>query len=203
MPAGTGPVGSNPAEPSQCPLPWGRLGGVELPTLTGRGLTLRPKRPDDVEALVAACADPEIARWTSVPSPYRREHAEHFLAVSADEARAGTAAHLIAVDADDRLLGSFSVMELDRAPGYGEIGYWVAAPARGRGVATAAVRSLADWALGPLGLTLLEILCHEDNAPSRAVARRAGFAETGERRTAPRSEDPGPARYVVHRRVAG
>ena len=175
---------------------------MELPTLTGHGLTPRAKRADDVDALVAACADPEVARWTSVPSPYRREHAEHFLVISAQEARAGSGAHLIAVDEHDRLLGSFSVMELRRSPGYGEIGYWVAAPARGRGVATAAVRLLSDWALGPLGLTLLEILCHEDNAPSRAVALRAGFAETGERRTAPRSEDPGPTRYVVHRRVA-
>ena len=53
----------------------------------------------------------------------------------------------VAVDAtDDRLLGSFSLMEVDRERGSGEIGYWVAADARGRGIATRATRLLADWA---------------------------------------------------------
>ena len=43
-------------------------------------------------------------------------------------------------------------MELDKAPGYGEIGYWVAKEARGKGVATRAVTLLRDWAATELGL---------------------------------------------------
>ena len=47
-----------------------------------------------------------------------------------------------------------------------EVGYWVAAPARGRGLAARAVRLVSPWALGELGLRQLEIIAHEDNAAS-------------------------------------
>ena len=77
-------------------------------------------------------------------------------------------------------------MEVDRERGYGEIGYWTAAPARGRGAATRAVALLRDWAHAELGLSEIEILAHRDNRPSQRVAERAGFADTGELRAVPR-----------------
>jgi aminoglycoside 6'-N-acetyltransferase len=36
---------------------------MELPTLRGEGLVLRPLVEDDVDALVAILAEPEVARW--------------------------------------------------------------------------------------------------------------------------------------------
>ena len=71
-------------------------------------------------------------------------------------------------------------MGIDRERGTGEIGYWVAREARGRGVATRAVRLVRDWAASELGLTTLELVIHEDNAPSHAVrARRRVHATPG------------------------
>ena len=165
---------------------------MELPTLRDGDLVLRPKQPDDADAIAAACQDPEIARWTSVPSPYARADAEQFIATSAVEAEAGRSVDLLAVHArSGALLGSFGLMELDR-PGYGEIGYWVAAGARRRGVATRATRLLADWARRELGLTRMEILPHAENGPSRRVAERAGFHDTGELRASPRAATDDP-----------
>jgi RimJ/RimL family protein N-acetyltransferase len=155
-------------------------GGMELPTLRDGDLVLRPMRPDDADAITAECQDAEIPRWTLVPSPYSRADAERFIALSAEEAAAGTTVNLLAVDErDGRLLGSFGLMEIDAETGYGEIGYWVSAEARGRGVATRATRLLAAWARDGLGLTRLEILPHKDNGPSRRVAEKAGFSDSG------------------------
>ena len=56
---------------------------------------------------------------------------------------------------------------------------------------------MREWAQRELGLTTLEIVVHEDNLPSRAVARAAGFEETSERRPSPRGGLPDGA-YVVH-----
>jgi RimJ/RimL family protein N-acetyltransferase len=56
-----------------------------------------------------------------------------------------------------------------------EIGYWLTVEARGRGLATEAVLALTRLALGPGGVSRVEIRCHPRNLPSIAVARRAGF----------------------------
>ena len=168
-----------------------------MATLTDGVLTLRPPGEEDIDALHRECQDPEIQRWTGVPSPYHREDAVAFLERMAEEEDAGRTVPFLAVDGDE-VLGSFSVLELDRAPRYGEIGYWVAAGARGRGVATRAVTLVRDWAAEELGLDLIELLIHEDNLASARVAELTGFVDTGERRNAPRSEDPGPPRYRVY-----
>jgi RimJ/RimL family protein N-acetyltransferase len=174
---------------------------LEPPTLVADDLILRPRRPDDVDAIVAACQDPSISRWTMVPSPYTREDALTFLAHSAEEALAGEAVGLLAVDDAGTLLGSFSLMDLRREPGYGEIGYWLAAGARGRGVATRAVRMLTDWGHDALGLERIECHVHVDNAASQRVPERAGYVRLDGVFASPRITGDGQVfiRYVSAR----
>ncbi len=160
---------------------------IVAPTLSDGRIGVRPVAPGDIPDIVAACRDPEIPRWTRVPSPYTREDAEQFLAVAAAEARAGAGVALAVCDAaSDRLIGTIGLMEVDRERGYGEIGYWTAAAARGRGATSGAVALLRAWAHSELGLSELEILCHSANLPSQRVAERAGFVATGEVRAVPR-----------------
>jgi len=162
----------------------GRVPAIRAPRLSDGEIALRALAPVDVPAIVAACQDPEIPRWTSVPSPYTREDAYRFLAIAATEASAGEGIALAVADARDRLIGTIGLMEIDDTRG--EIGYWTAAPARGRGVAPRAVALLRDWAHLELGIGELEILAHRDNHPSQRVAERAGFADTGELRSVAR-----------------
>ena len=56
-----------------------------------------------------------------------------------------------------------------------EIGYWLAAGATGRGIATAAARALTDVALAVEGVTRVEIHCDEANVRSAAIPQRLGF----------------------------
>ena len=157
---------------------------IVAPALSDGVVFLRAMRQSDIPAMVAACQDPEIPRWTRVPRPYTPEDAQRFLAISATEAAAGEGVALAVADRDDRLIGTVGLFGLD-GQGGGEIGYWTAAPARGRGVTTRAVVLLRDWAHAELGLTTIEIRSHRDNPPSQRVAERAGFADTGEIRSAP------------------
>ena len=138
----------------------------------------------DVPALLAACQDPEIVRFTRVPSPYAETDALEFLAAHAAELRAGRAAHFaVSEPSSGELLGSIGLSGLDWANLTGEIGYWTAAPARGRGVAARAVALLAAWALDSLGLARVEILVRPDNRASRSVAASAGFTHEGRLRS--------------------
>ena len=159
---------------------------IVAPTLSDGEIGVRPLATADIPDILAACTDPEIPRWTRVPSPYTREDAARFIAIAAAEAAAGAGVALAIADADGRLIGTIGLMEVDGERGYGEIGYWTAAPARGRGAATRAVALLRDWAHAELGLTEVEVLAHRDNRPSQRVAERAGFADTGETRSVPR-----------------
>jgi RimJ/RimL family protein N-acetyltransferase len=173
------------------------------PPLSDGVITLRPMTAQDADAITAAAQDPEIPRWTRVPVPYRRADALSWVAGAELELDAGVTIGWLAVDHEDRLLASISVMEIDREARTGEIGYWVAREARGRGVATRAVRLVRDWAAAELGLTTIEIEVHEDNLASQAVARAAGFVEDDERDVPPRAGLP-DGRYVIfHWRAGG
>ena len=61
----------------------------------------------------------------------------------------------------------------------GRIGYWVAAPARGRGICTRALRLLSGWALGELALQRLDLITDPDNVASQRVAEKVGFRREG------------------------
>jgi RimJ/RimL family protein N-acetyltransferase len=156
---------------------------IVAPSLSDGEIAVRPLAPADVPDIVAACCDPEIPRWTRVPSPYTREDARKFLAIAATEAAAGDGVALAVACTDGRLIGTVGLMDVDWGRRYGEVGYWTAAPARGRGAASRAVLLLRDWAHAELGLDEIEILVQRENRPSQRVAERAGFAATGEIRS--------------------
>ena len=179
-----------------------RMAAITPPTLSDGIITVRPLREADIPAIVAACQDPEIPRWTRVPSPYTREDAERFLAIAATEARAGDAVGLAVADAgDNTFLGTIGLMELD-GEGYGEIGFWAAREARGRGATTRAVVLVRDWAREELGLTTIEIFSHRDNRPSQRVAERAGFTDVGEVRRIARMPPGRQDGYMTYRWTA-
>ena len=152
-------------------------GGTQ-PTLTGRWVRLRPWRADDADAVLAACQDPEIQRWTQVPVPYRREDAEGFVGGIAAGTRADGGALFAVVDGGSGdLVGSIGLFP--PADGFGEIGYWTVAGHRGKGLTAEALRVLGEWAFAELGLHRVELHVDPANTGSRRVAERAGFQAEG------------------------
>jgi RimJ/RimL family protein N-acetyltransferase len=137
---------------------------------------LRPWRNSDIPALVEVCQDPEIPRWTRVPSPYGTADARLYLQQRHDGLHAGTMAPYAVIDsADGRLLGSISLMRFVWEHGRAEVGYLLAREARGTGHAVRALRLLCRWGLESLGLERIELLAATGNVPSQRVAERAGF----------------------------
>jgi RimJ/RimL family protein N-acetyltransferase len=155
------------------------LTGVDLPTEVVRTerLVLRPGRPEDVDDLLRAWADPELQRWLTFPVPFGRTDAEATVARIA-EARTAGRALLNLVEAGGRLVGSaglhFPVPSL-----FGPaVGYWTAPWARGQGYAAEAAAALTAWAFAH-GAHRVHLLADVGNLPSQQVARRAGFSEEG------------------------
>jgi RimJ/RimL family protein N-acetyltransferase len=140
-------------------------------------VTVRPFRADDAPAVAAACQDPEIPRWTSVPSPYGTDDAREFISGTLRVDRPELS--LAVVEASDEAVFLGAIGLRLPSPGVGEVGYWLAAPARGRGVATRAVRLICAWAFETMPLARIQLHTLPGNEASERVAERAGFTREG------------------------
>lgn len=149
-------------------------------------VALRALRDGDAEDLVRGLDDPDVARFTlRVPTPYTREDAEEFLEAAVRRREEGEELDLACADPETgRLVGGVSLHAIDLLQRVAEVGCWTAPWARGRGVATHAVRLLSRWALTDLGLVRVVFEHDVDNAASGLVAARAGFVREGVRRDA-------------------
>ncbi|MBI2777812.1 MAG: GNAT family N-acetyltransferase [Chloroflexi bacterium] len=144
-------------------------------------VTLRPWRHDDAPAVFEACQDPEIPRFVPIPQPYTLGDARWFVDHAAAGARTGPSAHFAITDpATDAVLGAIS--RHGPVGHRASIGYWLAPAARGRGLATRAVRLLVAVTFGTTPTVRLEISTDLANERSGRVALRAGFQPEGIRR---------------------
>ncbi len=159
----------------------GRAIAYPDPPLRDGPVLLRPFRDGDVPVIVAAVQDPLVKRFnTSIPNPYTERDARAWLSTHAAALRAGLELNL-AITVDGALVGAVGLGRLEMAQRRGEVGYWVAAGARGRGYATSALRLLGDWALAPdgLGLARLQLTADVENAASQRCAAAGGFTREG------------------------
>ncbi|MDR7279154.1 GNAT family N-acetyltransferase [Catenuloplanes atrovinosus] len=143
------------------------------------GLRLRVWEPGDVDRLNREVAHPDVQRWTALPTD-PAETAEFALHRAPALREAGTALHLGVFDAaDGRLLGATALHKINLSDGYAELGYWVAAGARGARVAERAARALLNWGFTELGLGLVGWRARVGNHASRITALRLGFTMEG------------------------
>ncbi len=149
------------------------------PALTDAVVTLRAWREQDAADLVRGYDDPERALWLPGPVPYGLADAQAYLTRVAAEPYDGTGLPLAVVDDGGALVGGVHLHLTQRLSGIGEIGYWTAAGARGRGVASRAARLLSDWALTELGLRRVGVLADPRNVASQRAAQKAGFVREG------------------------
>jgi len=136
-------------------------------------LTLRPPTSADAAEIVRCCDDPEIAAWTSVPSPYDLADARTFLHSRVTAADWWKHPTWVIEDAEGAFCGLLELRPDDE--GLAELGYLIASWARGRGLATAAVRLACSWGLRAGGLQVITWTCAVGNDASLSVATKAGF----------------------------
>ncbi len=149
---------------------------MRVPTLASDDIVLRPWDGEDAAWYVGA-RDEHVLAWTREAAPLTvAEAAAGFAAIAADPRRGAFA---IADATSGDLLGNVGISLHDDTV---ELSYWVAAAARGRGVASAALATAAFWAANALGRDTLELVTHPENAASQRVAENAGFTATGIRR---------------------
>ncbi|MET0552927.1 MAG: GNAT family N-acetyltransferase [Vicinamibacteria bacterium] len=143
---------------------------------------LRPYAPDDADALWEAVRESVEAAspWLSwCDAHYALADAVQWIRSRTVLAAEGREHAFAIVDDAGRFLGGCAVNRIDRLNRLANVGYWVRTSATGQGVATEAVRQLADFAFRSTDLVRLEIVCAVGNERSQRVAARAGALREG------------------------
>lgn len=147
-----------------------------LPVLDAGPFRLRGFEPRDAVMVAAAGTDPVIPLVASVPAGADHDEASAFVDRQRRRLRDGYGYSFVIAEAgSDRGVGSIGLWLHDIHEGRATVGYWVLAPARGRGAATRALRALSAWAVRDLGVPRLQLHVEPWNEPSVRTAEAAGY----------------------------
>ena len=134
---------------------------------------LRNLESSDAEWITRACQDEEVQRWTKVPRPYTREHAEAFIKNKNGE----LAAWAIIDSRSQEPVGMIGIHHVIN--GVASIGYWVAPWGRKSGAASTALQIIPTLARRVGKAHKLQATIAETNTASQRTAERAGFTLIG------------------------
>jgi RimJ/RimL family protein N-acetyltransferase len=133
-------------------------------------IRLREWADEDSAWYAESVRDPLIQRFTT-ESPALDP--EQVLAAIVKLRTASDAEGFVICDAaTGERLGNIALHHDRRA---GEVSYWVAAAARGQGVATRAVALFSSWCFQAVGLEELWLRVHRENVASQRAALAAGY----------------------------
>lgn len=140
------------------------------PRLTGQRLVLVPQTLDSARALLAG-GDAGLALADGYP------HADTFdaLRMFAENGSEDDDGGWFVTLSDGRVIGDCGTLGWTDQQGRVEIGYGLAAPYRGCGYGTEAVRLLAAWVAAQPGVTAVTASVEVGNLASRRLLERIGF----------------------------
>jgi len=145
-------------------------------------ITLRPYRIEDAQALYEAASSSvaEAHPFMSWCHP-GLTLAEMLVWIEAQvQAFENLKAFEFVILAEDGgFLGGCGLNQIDDANHRANLGYWVRSSATRRGVATAAIRQLVEWAFANTDLVRLEVLVAVENVASLRAAEKAGAVREG------------------------
>jgi len=145
-------------------------------------MTIRRYRAADADALLEAVLESvdRVSPWLPwCHLAYSLEDSRVWIAHCEDAWQAATEYNFAIVDEAGRLLGGCGLNQLRPEHRLANLGYWVRTSATGRGVATTAVRALADFAFRETDLVRLELVVAAGNETSHRVADRVGALREG------------------------
>jgi ribosomal-protein-alanine N-acetyltransferase len=148
-------------------------------TLTTSRLTLRPFRPEDTPALFAILSTPHIMQYFPNPTTPDFGRVERLVARQIQQWETqGRTFWALEWGASGELMGWCGLQYLPQTDET-EVGYLLAQPWWGRGIATEAARRSVAYGFEELHLDSIIGITHPDNTVSQNVLRKCGLAFTG------------------------
>lgn len=155
----------------------------EIPILQHGLITLRPANETDIPKICEACQDPLIPRFTTVPADYTMADARFFVREKGPTHFAQRKELLFVItkghNTDEEFCGVISFHTINLGNHAAELGYWVAAPARGKGIGTTAAKMITEYGFTTMGFRRIEALVDVANEASKALLISAGYELEG------------------------
>lgn len=140
-------------------------------------IAIRPYRLEDADAVVKASHEStaEVFPWLPWcrPGLTKAELAE-WLETQVEAFRERRQFEFAIVDDKAQFLGGCGINQINTHHKFGNVGYWIRTSATGRGIASAAVAQLIDFAERETDLVRLEIVVDAENPSSARVAEKVG-----------------------------
>ena len=151
-----------------------------MTSLSDGDIRLEPLTAEHAAEMDALARDQDVDRFTRIPDPvpegFGARWVERYTRGRDERTNEGFA---IVDSASGGFLGFVGLVNLKLDEEEAEAGYIVASAARGRGVATRALRLLTAWAFDELPLERIELFIDVENSPSETVAERCGYTREG------------------------
>jgi [ribosomal protein S5]-alanine N-acetyltransferase len=154
---------------------------IEQCVLEIRRLRLRPLELSDTSAIQKAACAREIAdTMISLPHPYPAGEAERYVAQKESEREAGrSVTFTIEQKVEGWFCGLVEVRDIDREHLQGELSFWLAVEAWGRGYMSEVVKAVVRYGFEGLGLNRLYAYHMLRNPASGRVLEKSGFKQEG------------------------
>ena len=166
---------------------------TEVPTLSHGLITLRAPEEKDIQQLFEGAQDPIIPVFTRIPSNYSMANAEFYVRERSPNAFANQTELQLAVEYgngdDAQFAGAFSFHSMDLREHMAEIGYWLIAPMRGKGIGSTATKMLTQFGFESIGFERIEAVVNVENEASRKLLLSSGYNLEGIMRNKSRKED--------------
>lgn len=146
-----------------------------IPVETPR-LLMRPFKDEDLEALVAYRSHPEVEKYQMWQN-YTREQARDLITSNKhwNFHRGGRFQLALEYKANHELIGDLYLRVDEHDHRLGEVGYTLARPYQGQGLATEAVQALLRHCFKTLNMHRLSASADPRNLPSLKLLERLGF----------------------------
>ncbi len=143
-------------------------------------VTLVPADPSHAEIYFQYRQDVTTQKYNPLKAATFEEVKRRLLDGCSDLSQYGKAeAFFWFVKCDGEIVGTVTLQEINTEMGTAEIGYGVFPGARGRGIASAAVKALTSRVFAETPTRKLTAFVHEDNRASRRIMEKSGYRAEG------------------------
>ena len=149
---------------------------------SSRAITLRSPSADDLDVLFQIANDMTTweERTDSTPAPLNRDTLKARL-TRADAQESGKSVRFV-IDVDGAAVGSVSLFDFDELARHAEVGIALVPEARGKGIGTAAISQIVEFAFVGCNLRRVHLQVIESNVGAIRVYEKAGFMIEGRQR---------------------